>query len=75
MTARWRPDFGDLVSGTVADEHDWTARGPRIIRPKRTVRGTVIGLYGDAPDVARIETKDGERVCVRVAYLIPPRKG
>jgi hypothetical protein len=67
------PDFGDTVTGHVADENDWTASGPRIIRPKRTVAGTVVGLFADSRTAVRVETRAGEIVCVRVLSCIPDR--
>lgn len=60
------PDFGQTVTGTVADENDWTNAGPRIIRPARTARGRVVGLFADEPGACKIETPAGEVVCVRL---------
>lgn len=59
-------DFGDRVTGVVADETDWGTSGPRIARPRREITGDVVGLYSAAADVATVETDDGERYCVRV---------
>jgi hypothetical protein len=62
----WYRDFGDVVTGFAADDTDWTARGPRLLRPKRAVTGTVCGLYVEGPEAARIITDAGEELCVRV---------
>ena len=61
------PDFGDMVTGTVADENDWTGSGPRVIRPRRVVRGRVVVLFGTTDNAAKIETPAGEVLCVRLA--------
>ncbi|MGH3283598.1 MAG: hypothetical protein ACRDPD_02740 [Streptosporangiaceae bacterium] len=61
------------MTGHVADENDWTSSGPRIIRPKRTVTGTVIGLFADSRAAVKVETRAGETLCVRVLSCIPPR--
>ena len=73
MSAAPAPDFGDIVTGHVADEDDWTVSGPRIIRPKRTVTGTVVGLFADSRTAVKVETRAGETMCVRVLSCIPPR--
>lgn len=67
------PDFGDLVTGTVADENDWTGAGPRVIRPARTVAGMVVGIFADAPRAAKIRTRQGDVFCVRVITCVPAR--
>lgn len=74
LTMAGRPDFGDTVTGHVADENDWTASGPRIIRPKRTVAGTVVGLFADSPMAVKIQTRAGETFCVRVISHSRPRR-
>lgn len=61
-----RPDFGDVVTGFAADDTDWTSAGPRLLRPKRAVTGTVCGLYVEGPEAARVVTGAGEELCVRV---------
>lgn len=58
-------DFGDTVTGIVANENDWTNSGPRITRPRRTVTGTVVGLFADSSAV-KVQTPAGETLCVRV---------
>jgi hypothetical protein len=63
-----RPEFGDTVTGFAADDNDWTASGPRLLRPKRTVTGTVCGLYPGS-EAARIVTSSDEEVCVRVTSV------
>lgn len=64
------PDFGDTVTGIVADENDWTGSGPRMLRPRRTVTGTVVGLFADSHAAVRVKTVAGETVCVRVTSRI-----
>lgn len=59
-------DFGDRATGVVANENDWGSAGPRIIPPRRTVTGTVVGLFAEAPAVVRVRTDTGETVCIRV---------
>ena len=61
-----RPDFGDRATGTVVDEHDWGPSGPRIITPRRVVSGTVVGLFGEAPAVVKVQTGGGEILCIRI---------
>lgn len=64
-----RYDFGDQVTGTVADENDWGSSGPRIVSPRRIVTGTVVGLFGAAPSVVKVQTGSGEILCIRVTGL------
>lgn len=71
MTGR-APDFGDTVTGTVADENDWSGAGPRILRPRRTVTGTVVGLFADSATAVKVQTAAGEALCVRVVSLRRP---
>lgn len=58
-------EFGDEVTGVVADENDWGKSGPRIVQPRREATGHVVGMYSTAADVVTIQTGDGERVCIR----------
>lgn len=67
------PEFGDTVTGHVADENDWTASGPRIITPKRLFTGTVTGLFATDPRAAKVTNRAGEERCVRIISVIPPR--
>lgn len=67
-------DFGDRVTGVVADENDWGSSGPRIIPPRREVTGVVVGLYSAAPAVARVQTPDGERLCIRITSARAARR-
>lgn len=59
-------EFGERVTGRVADDNDWTASGPRLVRPARTVTGTVVGIFGNSRTACKIQTGSGEIVCVRV---------
>lgn len=59
-------DFGDTVTGIIANENDWTNSGPRIIRPRREITGTVTGLFALSDKTARIKTPEGETACVRI---------
>jgi hypothetical protein len=59
-------DFGDTVTGVVANENDWTSSGPRIVRPRREVTGTVIGLFANSRTAVTVKTPAGESLCVRV---------
>lgn len=68
------PDFGDTVTGHIADENDWTKSGPRIITPKRTFTGTVTGLFTDEPHAAKVTNRAGEQRCVRIISIIRQRQ-
>jgi hypothetical protein len=57
-------DFGDTVTGIVANENDWTNSGPRILRPRREVTGTVVGLFANSERAVTVKTPAGETVCV-----------
>lgn len=59
-------DFGDTATGPVADENDWTSKGPRIIRPRREVTGTVTGMFALAGNAVKVTTVTGEVLCIRV---------
>ena len=65
------PDFGDTVTGTVADENEWTGAGPRPTTPRRVVTGVVVGLYPGAAAAVSVRTTAGEVVCVRVISRHP----
>lgn len=67
------PDFGDTVCGIVADPDDWTGAGPRVIRPTRTVAGTVVGLFATSDKAVRVQLRSGDVVCVRVLSCVRPR--
>lgn len=68
------PDFGDTVTGYAADPDDWTGAGPRVLRPRRTVTGTVVGLFATSAKGARVQLRSGEVVCVRVLACTRPRQ-
>lgn len=59
-------DFGDTATGIVANENDWTNSGPRIIRPRREITGTVIGLFATSDKAVKVKTLEGETACIRV---------
>jgi predicted RNase H-like nuclease (RuvC/YqgF family) len=65
------PDFGDTVTGTVADENDWTGAGPRPATPRRVVTGVVVGLYPGTGTAVSVRTTAGDVVCVRVISRRP----
>ena len=67
------PDFGDTVTGHIADENDWTKSGPRLVTPKRTFTGTVTGLFADEPRAAKVTNRAGEQRCVRIISIIRQR--
>jgi hypothetical protein len=69
------PEFGDTVTGHIADENDWTGSGPRIITPKRAFTGTVTGLFAEDRRAAKVTNRAGDERCVRIISIIPPRQG
>jgi len=55
-------DFGDWVTGRVVNEND----NFRLVRPSRTVTGTVTGIFPYARTHVAVQTTAGERFTIRV---------
>lgn len=71
MTPRAGPamtaDFGDRVTGRVVNEND----NFRLVRPSRTVTGTVTGIFPHARTNVAVQTTAGERLTIRVGQVQP----
>jgi hypothetical protein len=58
-------ELGDNATGVIADQNDWNRTGPRIVTPRKTAWGTVIGVFA-ARTAVMIQAKDNQTYCIRV---------
>ena len=67
MSPRKTADFGDLVTGMAIDSDLWDRESQvRMLRPPRTVTGTVQAIYVHMPKVLGVTTSDGRSVTIKL---------